>query len=184
MPVRPVFDPAHLYFVTTTAVERAPLFRRDVIKRILTDSLAYLRTDVRMELYVFCLMPNHIHLIIRVLGEQTVSSVMRDFKKYTARQIIRHYQTAGNQQALDFLERAAQSEPRQQYKVWADRYDARNVYTPDFLRQKAEYIHRNPCQPRWGLAERPEEYTWSSARYYILGKPAMIAVSDVRTLLV
>jgi hypothetical protein len=31
-----------------------------------------------------------------VLGEQTVASVMRDFKKYTARQIIRHYQAKGN----------------------------------------------------------------------------------------
>ena len=32
-------DPEHLYFITTRAVQRAHVFQRDVIKRILVDSL-------------------------------------------------------------------------------------------------------------------------------------------------
>jgi REP element-mobilizing transposase RayT len=183
MPVRPVFDPAHLYFVTTNATDRASLFQHDAIKRILADSLAFLRTDGRIKLYVFVLMPNHIHLILRVLGEQTVSSVIRDFKKFTAKQIIRQYQVEGNQQALAYLKRAARAKPKQLYKVWMDGYDARNVYTPGFLRQKAEYIHDNPCRPHWALADSPEAYAWSSARYYVLGEPAVIEVDDVGALL-
>jgi REP element-mobilizing transposase RayT len=184
MPVRPVFDPAHLYFVTTTAIERAPLFRRDVAKRIIADSLNYMRVNKWLCLYVFVIMPNHVHLIVRFLEGHTLTNVMRDFKKHVAKQLIRQYQAEENQQALAFLEQAAQSISGQQYKVWEDGYDARNVFSPEFLRQKAEYIHNNPCQPQWRLAERPERYAWSSARRYLLGEPAVIAVDDLREWLV
>jgi putative transposase len=179
MPVRPLFDPAHLYFITTTTIERAPLFRRDVAKRIVADSLNYMRVNEWLCLYVFVIMPNHVHLIVRFLEGHTLANVMRDFKKHVAKQLIRQYQAEGNQQALAFLEQAAHNVSGQQYKVWEDGYDARNVFSSDFLRQKAEYVHNNPCQPHWRLVERPELYAWSSARHYLLGEPAVIAVDDI-----
>lgn len=179
MPVRPVFDPVNLYFVTTTAVDRVHLFRRDVIKRIIADSLNYMRAHQWICLYVFVIMPNHIHIIIRFLKDHVLSDVMRDFKKHTAKQIIRQYQAENNERVLQFLEQAASHIPNQRYKVWEDGYDAREVFSPGFLRQKAEYSHNNPCQSHWGLVERPEDYPWSSARYYLLGEPAIIAVDDI-----
>ena len=30
----------------------------------------------------------------------------------------------------------------------------------------SDYIHRNPLHEKWNLAKRPEEYKWSSAKYY------------------
>ncbi len=107
---------------------------------------------------------------------------MRESRKHTARQIIRQYQAENNQRAQAFLEQAANHIPGQCYKVWKDGYDARNVFSPDFLEQKLEHIHNNPCQPHWELVKRPEEYTRSSARYYLLDEPAIIAVNDVREL--
>jgi len=184
MPVRPVFDATNLYFITTTAVQRVNLFHRDVIKRIIADSLNYMRVQHWIKLYAFVIMPNHIHIIVRFLEGYTLSDVMREFKKYTARQIIRQYQAENNQPALAFLEQTANHVPDQRYKVWEDGYDARNVFSPEFLGQKLEYIHNNPCQPHWELVEHPEEYPWSSARYYLLDEPAIIAVDDVRKLLV
>jgi len=157
MPVHPFFDPAHLYFITTTAVERVHLFKRDVIKRIITDSLAYMRAERWVGLYDSVIMPNHVHFIVRFLEGYTLSKVMRDFKKHTAKQIIRQYQVENSQQVLAFLKQAARQVPDQGYKVWEEGYDARDVFSPDFLRQKVEYIHNNPCQSRWQLAERPEE---------------------------
>jgi len=181
--VRPNFDPANLYFVTTTAVGRARLFRRDVIKRIIVDSLNYMRVQSWIDLYVFVVMPNHVHFIARFVSDHTLSDVMREFKKHTSKQIIRQYQAENSRRVLDFLERAACRIPNQHYKVWEEGYDARDVFSPDFLRQKADYIHNNPCQPRWHLVTRPEEYAWSSARYYLLGEPAIIPVDDVRELM-
>ena len=63
---RPDFDPDHLYFVTTTAANRTHIFQRDVIKRILVDALYYISLMNKVSLYAFVIMPNHIHVIIRV----------------------------------------------------------------------------------------------------------------------
>jgi putative transposase len=40
------------------------------------------------------------------------------------------------------------------------------LYSDDVVWQKIEYIHRNPVQPKWQLATRPEDYLFSSAGFY------------------
>ncbi|HLO15991.1 MAG TPA: transposase [Anaerolineales bacterium] len=182
MPVKPNFNPDYLYFVTTKAVKHMHLFRRDVIKRIIVDSFHYLRTEGQMKLFAFIIMPNHIHLIALFSKEHTLCDVMRDFKKFTARQIYRQFQAEENMKVLDVLKKEGES-LKQKYKVWEDGYDARDVYSTDFLQQKMDYIHHNPCQPQWKLVETAEEYLWSTAGFYIAGKPCMIPVDDVREFL-
>jgi hypothetical protein len=90
----------------------------------------------------------------------------------------------GNDAALSVLRAAVTHPKKQRYKVWEDGYLAKDLFTPEVLRQKVEYIHMNPVQERWGLARAPEKYMWSSARFYVLGEPAVIPVQDVRELLV
>ena len=68
----------------------------------------------------------------------------------------------------------------QNFKVWHDGYDAREVFSPEFLEQKLNYLHHNPCQEHWNLAALPEDYPWSSARYYLSDEPSIIPVDDVR----
>ncbi|MCP4693795.1 MAG: transposase [Desulfobacterales bacterium] len=184
MAVRPSFNPTNLYFITTTTVKRVHLFQRAVVKRIIADSLNYMRVQQWINLYAFVIMPNHIHFIVRFLGERTLSNLMRDFKKYTAKQIIRRYQTESNTESLKFLKQMASRISGRKHKVWEDGFDARDVFSRDFLRQKVDYIHNNPCQSHWKIVERPEAYPWSSARYYISGEAAIIAVDDVSVWLV
>ncbi len=183
MPVHPDFNPDHLYFVTTSAVNRAPLFQRDVIKRILVDSLNFMRVSGWIRLYCFVIMPNHIHIMVQFISDHKLADVVREFKKHTARQVIRQYQAEENQVVLNFLKAAGTRAGGQDFKVWESGYDARNVFSVDFLRQKLEYIHSNPCQPQWSLVDEPQDYVWSSARFYMLDAPAVIAVDDVRELL-
>jgi len=179
---RPNFDPSHLYFVTTTAVQRVHIFQRDVIKRILVDGLYHLYVVGRTEVYAFVIMPNHVHLIIRCQEEDPLKDVLQDFKANMARLIIRQYQAERNQQALDFLRAAVARPEKQHFKVWKDGYIAKDVFSPDFLLQKMEYIHNNPLQPHWQLAEHAEDYVWSSARFYLLNEPSLIPLSDAREL--
>lgn len=182
MPVHPHFDPDHLYFVTTKAERHAHLFKRESIIRILLDSLHFLRTEGRMLLFAFVIMPNHIHLIGKFSNEYTLADMMRDFKRHTARQIIRQLQAENKDETLQLL-KSLNKDSRQDFKVWEDRYDARNVFSTKFLEQKMDYVHHNPCQPHWNLANLPEEYPWSSARFYVADKPCVIPVDDVRELL-
>jgi len=180
MPVKPNFNPDYLYFVTTNAVKQVHLFKRDIIKkRILVDSFHYLRTNGRMKLFVFVIMPNHNHLIGKFSEEYPLSDVMRDFKKFTARQIYGQFQAEENKKVLSFLRNEGQA-VKQEYKVWEDGYDARDVFSIKFLQQKMDYIHHNPCQPQWKLVEKPEDYLWSTAGFYLADKPCVILIDDVK----
>ena len=180
---RPDFNPDSLYFITTTAVKQAHLFRRDVIKRILVDNLNLVRILGRIELFVFVIMPNHIHFIVRCVADYPFSNLLRDFKSNTAKQIIWQYEAEGNQRVLDFFRAKVSRSKKQAFKVWDDEYVAKEVFSPDFLLQKIEYIHNNPLQTHWQLVERAEDYVWSSARFYLLDAHPLIPVSDVRELL-
>ena len=132
-----------------------------------------------MKLFSFVVMPNHIHLIAKFNVENPVSSVLRDFKKFTARQIHRQIQAEKDTQMLMFVRE--QGIPHQQeYKVWESGYDARDVFSMEFLQQKMDYIHSNPCQPQWNLVDVPEAYLWSTERFYLAEEPCVIPIDDIR----
>jgi putative transposase len=108
MPVKPPFDPEHLYFITTNAYRHAHLFRRDVIKRILVDSLHFMRTSGWLNLYAFVIMPNHIHLIVKFLAEHVLSDMMRDFEKFTSKQIARQFLVEEDKKLIALLAKGGQ----------------------------------------------------------------------------
>jgi REP element-mobilizing transposase RayT len=103
MPWRPGFDPQNLYFITTKAVDYAHLFRRDVIKRILLDTLDCLRARCWLKLYSFVIMPNHIHCVAQFSAERALADFVRDYKHHTSDRIVRHLKAEANQQALEWL---------------------------------------------------------------------------------
>jgi putative transposase len=179
MPVKPNFNSDYLYFITTNAVKRAHLFNQDAIKRILVDSFHHLRITGRMYLFAFVIMPNHIHLIAKFSEEHSLSDVMRDFKKFTARQIYTQFRVENDVKILAFLREEGKL-VKQVYKVWEDGYDARDVFSTKFLQQKIDYIHQNPCQPQWKLVEEAEDYLWSTTGFYLAGKPCIIPIDDIR----
>ncbi len=110
-----------------------------------------------------------------------MSDVLRDFKRHTARQIIRQAQAGQGIKGLS-LPNTGKVNSKQEFKVWEDGYDARDIFSLDFLQQKTDYIHWNPGRPKWNLAKLPEDYLWSSARFYLAAQPAVIPIDDVRGL--
>ncbi len=180
---RPDFQPEHLYFVTTKAVDYARLFQRDIVKRLLVDMLDSLRAQKRFKLYCFIVMPNHTHLIAQFSADDPLADVMRDLKRDSADRLIRQFKAEGSQKALDRLAAKVERPEKQHYKVWEDGYNAKDIVTEAFLLQKMEYIHNNPCQPHWNLSAAPSEYIWSSARLYLMDEPCIIPIDDVRKLL-
>jgi REP element-mobilizing transposase RayT len=88
------YDPSHLYFVTTTAIHRVHLFKRDVIRRLIVDVLDMVRILRSLELYAFAVMPNHAHFIVQCTTEYTISDLMREFKSSVANRIVWQYQAS------------------------------------------------------------------------------------------
>ena len=181
---RPDFDPSHLYFITTTAANRIRIFQRDIIKRLLVDGLYYVSLMNHVQLYAFVVMPNHIHVIIQCPMDCPPKDWVRAFKTGTAQLIVRLYQVEGNQAALKKLAALVTRPEKQVYKVWEDGYLPKNIFTSAFLAQKLTYLHHNPLQPHWQLVSAPEDYVWSSARYYLKGEAAIIPIADIRELLI
>ncbi len=70
--------------------------------------------------------------------------------------------------------KAGQETGRSENKVWQDSYWDTNIYTDRFLRQKLNYIHRNPI--RANLVEQPEDYVYSSYRNYVLDEEWLIEI--------
>ncbi|MBC8228329.1 transposase [bacterium] len=180
---RPNFQPEHLYFVTTKAVDYAHVFQRDIMKRLLVDTLDCFRIQKRMKLFCFVIMPNHFHCIAQFSADDPLEDVMRDLKRQAADRVIRHLKVEENQKALDWLATKVKRPQKQTHKVWEDGYNAKDVASEGFLIQKMEYIHNNPCQPHWELSVSPENYIWSTARFYLTDSPCIIPVDDVRKLL-
>jgi hypothetical protein len=51
-----------------------------------------------------------------------------------------------------------------------------NVFTQDKFVEKIDYIHSNPVTR--GLAEKPEDWPWSSSRHWITGEPGRIEIES------
>jgi len=89
-----------------------------------------MRLRKRFKLYAFVIMPNHIHRILQCRAEDPLGDTIRDFKKHVADRLLRAYRVRKNSAALTRLTVRG----KRAHKVWAPSYDAKDVFTPAFLR--------------------------------------------------
>ena len=52
------------------------------------------------------------------------------------------------------------------YQIWKRNSMSIDLINEKFFKQKLDYVHNNPCQSRWNLAEHPTEDRYSSTSYY------------------
>jgi REP element-mobilizing transposase RayT len=113
-------------------------------------------------------MSNHIHLILQ---SETLhlSDIIRDFKKFTANQIIEYAQKSVHESSADwmldkFKFNAAKHKRNSFYQVWTHDNHSEELLSTKFIEQKLNYIHQNPV--RAGVVQYDYEYLYSSARNY------------------
>ncbi|WP_328516463.1 hypothetical protein [Aquimarina aquimarini] len=70
-----------LYFVSFATVNWLDIFTRQPYFDILSQSISYCRAEKGLELYAYCFMPSHIHLIFRS-ADDNPAGLLRDFKSY------------------------------------------------------------------------------------------------------
>ncbi|HZL08385.1 MAG TPA: transposase [Prolixibacteraceae bacterium] len=165
----------YAYYITLTIEEWIDVFSRPVYKHIIVDSLNYCIANKGMEVYCWCLMSNHLHLIACASEDGNLSDILRDFKKFTSKALIeaiketresrRDCLPAGQAGMLNLFWYAGKNNKKIKYfKVWQDGNDAQEIHTTAFLDEKMNYIHNNPVKAE--LVGRPEDYLYSSARDY------------------
>ena len=83
-----IFDNDRPYFITITVVDWIDVFLRKNHKLALLESLQYCQKNKGLEIFAWCLMPSHIHLIVRATDGFQLSDIIRDFKRHTSKVII------------------------------------------------------------------------------------------------
>jgi REP element-mobilizing transposase RayT len=163
-----VYDNDKAYFITITVIEWIDLFTRMNHKNTIVEALKYCQKNKGLEIYAWVLMSNHLHMLCRGTPDHHLADVMRDFKKFTSRQIIKQIKEESESRRewlLEIFSRAcAHLSRKQEYKVWQNGYHAIEISSNKFIYQKLNYIHQNPVDA--GIVSKPEEYLYSSARNY------------------
>jgi REP element-mobilizing transposase RayT len=156
------------YFITITTVGWIDVFTRLNQKYILINALQHCQQNKGLEIYAYCIMSSHIHLLCKATNGFILSDVMRDFKKYTSKKIVQTINEESESRRewmLRLFQKAcAHLKREQEYKVWQDGYHAEIVETNWFIKQKINYIHNNPVKEK--IVTLPEDYYFSSARNY------------------
>ncbi|MFT4679136.1 MAG: REP element-mobilizing transposase RayT [Flavobacteriales bacterium] len=161
-------NPSGAYFVSFAVVEWMDVFTRNEYKNILLDSLDYCQREKEMEVFAWCIMTNHIHLVFRSLNDEP-GAILGDFKRFTSKKliqaIIKNPKESRKSWLMEqFLKAGRNSSNVKKYQFW--RHDNRPIelWSSKVIDQKINYIHMNPVAA--GIVSQPEDYMFSSARDY------------------
>jgi putative transposase len=179
-----ITDQNGCYFLTFTIVDWVDVFIRPVYKQIIVDSLNFCVEKKGLSVFAWCLMTNHLHLIMEAKQGCKLSEIIRDFKKFTARSILDNIQNEPESRKdwmLYRFEYAGKFMKRiEKYHFWQDGNHAiyLDPFKPIMFKQRLNYTHENPV--RAGIVENAADYLYSSARDYC-GKKGLVNILPVET---
>ncbi|MFP5041356.1 REP-associated tyrosine transposase [Parasediminibacterium sp. JCM 36343] len=172
-----IYNQQAAYFLTFQVVEWVDVFTRPAYKNIVTDCFNFCRKNKGLQLFGYVIMTNHVHLIARAKESCQLSDIVRDFKKFTANQILPFL--AGTQESRRdwMLKRfgfgAAAHQRNSHYQFWTHENHAIELISAYFAQQKLAYIHNNPV--RAAIVDKPEDYLYTSAMNYA-GRKGLIEI--------
>jgi len=138
-------------------------FKADKYKDIITGSLRTMITKRWVEVNAFVIMSNHIHLIWQIQDGYERDAIQRNFLKFVPQTIQRDLQ----KNHPKVLEKFYVGAKDRKYQFWERNPLSIDLWTKEVFIQKMEYIHYNPVAA--GLCVYPEDYKYSSAKYYESG---------------
>jgi putative transposase len=169
----------HLYFVTSVLARHKPIFRDDFLSLPVLTALNYYVEKKEWLLYAYCLMPNHLHALIQMVGTNTIQKQVGEFHKWTAHKIVELLGQTDDEALLGFFGEMARHRKDRSHLLWEDAI-TKPIYTEQYLVEVIEYIHNNLCKDPWNLVKNRSDYRYSSARFYDRGEVPVIPVEDIR----
>ncbi|QHS23308.1 transposase [Virgibacillus sp. MSP4-1] len=139
-----VWHPGEIYHITARGNHKEKIFldTRDYRKYLtyLTDA----QKNYPYRLHAYCLMPNHVHLLME-MSEVPLSQVIKNIHTRYAMYFNFKYDKVGH--------------------LFQDRFKSKIVHSSDYLLKVSSYIHLNPSKA--GLLTKAENYPWSSYYHYL-----------------
>lgn len=100
-------------------------------------------------LHAYCLMTNHVHLLVTPAAIDSCAGLMKPLAQVHTQYVNRTYGRSGS--------------------LWEGRFHSCLVQSEEYLLTCYRYVERNPVEA--GLCRRPGEYEWSSCRTNAHGVP-------------
>lgn len=144
--IRRYYEPGAIYSITCNTYSRRPIFKSKKAASFLMNILGYYKVVLNFRLYCYCIMPEHIHLMIQPnLVKYNISQVMKHIKGSFARNYNNLIRKNGH--------------------VWQDRFFDTALRTNEDVITRINYILQNPV--RANIIETAEDYPFSSAKVYL-----------------
>ena len=161
-------DQEKLHFVSFATVNWIDIFVRPEYAEILLDSLRYCQKEKGLEIYAWCIMPSHVHLIIGTRGEP-MQNILRDFKSNTSRKLREDIQNHPSESRREWMtwmmERAGKKNGNNHdWQLWQQHNQPIELNTNEMMDQRVEYLHMNPVEA--GFVDEAEAWRFSSSRDY------------------
>ena len=171
-----IFETEYPYFLTTTIVGWLPVFTRPDAVDILYDSWRHCQRQRGLKIFGYVILENHLHLIA---SAPDLSTVMQNFKSFTARSLIDLLKRRSSTGLLGQLEaHKLRHKADSDYQVWQEGNHPEQIRTEATMWQKLEYVHNNPVAR--GYVDDPLHWRYSSARNYAGSHGLIDVVTDWR----
>ena len=165
-------DQSKLYFVSFATVHWIDIFTRELYRTILIDSLKFCQQKKGLEIFSWCIMTNHVHLIIGTSGSK-MEDILRDFKSFTSRELKEEIKNNNQESRKEWIvwmmERAGKlNNQNNNWQLWQQHNKPIELFTFAVIKQKLDYIHNNPVEA--GFVANAADWIYSSAIDYADGK--------------
>lgn len=144
------------YHIVTRGLDRRRLFRYKQDYRLFLEITARYLKQFKVHILHYCLMPNHLHFLLKAEIASDVSKFMQVVLQVYAANFRKKYKTTGF--------------------IFQNRYKSRLIDNDAYLLECARYIERNPVRAK--LSEDASGYLWSSFPYYAKGTKDKIITLD------
>jgi putative transposase len=167
---KPKFSPNEVYYITFTIHDWLSVFTAKKYCDLVYNWFDHAKNKYGNKIYGYVIMPNHLHVLMYISEKSPPLSVLiQNAKRLMAYGIVKFLIADKNLSLLEKFQ-AGKSGDKAKHTIFQPRYDSMQIYSQKMFLQKLNYIHKNPCQPKWSLAIEPENYKYSSAANYILKK--------------
>ncbi|MFO7951715.1 MAG: transposase [Bacillota bacterium] len=136
---------SNIYHVMIRGINKQKIFEDDGDHYRFLQILAKYRKETAYQIYAYCLMGNHVHLLIKE-GNETISTTMKRLGTSYVYWYNWQYSRVG--------------------PLFQDRFRSEPVEDDSYFLTALRYIHQNPLQA--GLVVSLDDYKWSSYREYFV----------------
>lgn len=165
-------NPGEIYHIYNRGNNKGDIFFEEenysyFLNRLQTYIIPY------ADVYAFCLMPNHFHLLVRIKNYPSVY-----FTQYTAKGMkrINPIEKAFKNFFISYV-KSINSRYSRTGSLFESRYKRKLVDSDSYFNQVIAYIHYNPVEA--GLAKDYLDWFYSSYHDFVLGKSLIVSLESV-----